>query len=61
MYDLYVKQEIFNMFDLTRVLFNDYYNGHNDSYTDIEIDKIRNIINSIENNCKEIKEEINRK
>lgn len=58
MNNLYVKQNIFTIFDTTRVLFNNFYNGHFDNYSDIEIKAIVNMLKVIENNVNEIKEEI---
>lgn len=55
---LYIKNELFNIFDLSRFLFNDYYNGHDYDYTEEEITTIKHIINSIESKCKDIKEEL---
>ena len=58
MNNLYVKQNIFTIFDTARVLFNNFYNGHFDNYSDIEIKAIVNMLKVIENNVNEIKEEI---
>lgn len=54
---LYFKSEIFNVFEIARILFNNYYNGKDD-YSDIDIKAINNMLLSIEHNIKNIKEEI---
>ena len=56
--DLNIKNEIFDLFDNARILFNDYYNGHNGKYTEQEITAIESAIMLIENNIKEIREEL---
>lgn len=58
MNNLYIKQNIFSIFDTSRVLFNNFYNGHLDNYNDMEIIAITNMLKVIENNINEIKEEI---
>lgn len=53
-----IKREIFDLFDYNRQLFNDYYNGFEGSYTEQDIQTISAIINNIEHNIKNIREEI---
>lgn len=53
-----VKREIFDLYDYARVLFNQLYNGHDNNYTDTEIALLENVIKAIENNIKNIREEI---
>lgn len=44
---LQLKNEIFDLFENARELFNDYYNGK-EEYTDEDIKRIREIIQRIE-------------
>lgn len=53
-----VKREIFDLFDNARVLFNDYYNGFEGSYTIEDIETIKSLLSKIEGNIKNIKEEL---
>lgn len=35
-----LKRNIFYIFEITRILFNEFYNGHDDNFTDEELNKI---------------------
>lgn len=35
-----LKRNIFYIFEITRFLFNEFYNGHSDNFTDEELNKI---------------------
>ena len=54
---LYLKSEIFDVFENARILFNDYYNGKAD-YTDDDLYEISYLIAKMEENIKNIKEEL---
>lgn len=56
--DLEIKREIFDLYENARSLFNDFYNGHEGTYTEHDISSIETIISFIENNIDNIKEEI---
>ena len=59
MNELELKRNIFNLFDKTRVLFNDYYNdfwGSNEHYQDKDIEEIKKIVYELEIKIKELKE-----
>ena len=51
-----LKRTIFNIFETTRQLFNNYYNGHDDNFTDEEINEISNKISELEKQLKELKQ-----
>lgn len=51
-----LKRTIFYIFETTRQLFNEYYNGHNDKFTDEEINEISNKITELEEQLKELKQ-----
>lgn len=51
-----LKRTIFNIFETTRELFNNYYNGHDDNFTDEEINEISNKITELEKQLKELKQ-----
>ena len=44
------------MFETTRQLFNNYYNGHDDNFTDEELNEIFNKITELEEQLKELKQ-----
>jgi len=54
--ELYFKNEIFDLFENARVLFNDYYNGK-ESYTNEDINAIKDILKAIKENIKNIENE----
>lgn len=51
-----LKNEIFDIFENARELFNDYYNGK-EEYTQEDYKRILEIIENMKNNIKEIKYE----
>lgn len=51
-----LKRTIFNIFETTRQLFNNYYNGHENDFTDEEINEISNKITELEEQLKELKQ-----
>ena len=51
-----LKRNIFNIFETTRQLFNEYYNGHDNNFTDEEINEISNKITELEEQLKELKQ-----
>ena len=51
-----LKRTIFNIFETTRQLFNNYYNGHDNNFTDEEINEISNKIAELEEQLKELKQ-----
>ena len=51
-----LKRTIFYMFETTRQLFNNYYNGHNDNFTDEELNKILDKITELDEQLKELKQ-----
>lgn len=53
-----IKREIFDLYDNARVLFNDYYNGFEGSYTIEDIETIKSLLSKIEGNINNIKEEL---
>ena len=57
MNNLNLKNEIFDMFESARILFNDYYNGKNE-YKDKDIRAIYDLITSLQMNIDEVKDMI---
>lgn len=51
-----LKRNIFSIFETTRQLFNDYYNGHDDNFTDKELNEILDKITELEKQLKELKQ-----
>lgn len=51
-----LKRNIFYIFDITRILFNDYYNGHGDRFSADELKDIESKIGELEEQLKELKE-----
>lgn len=51
-----LKRTIFYIFETTRQLFNNYYNGHGNNFTDEELNEILNKITELEEQLKELKE-----
>ena len=51
-----LKRAIFNIFETTRQLFNDCYNGHDDNFTNKELNEISNKITELEEQLKELKQ-----
>ena len=51
-----LKRNIFYIFETTRQLFNSYYNGHDDNFTDEELNDIFNKIIELEEQLKELKQ-----
>lgn len=50
-----IKRNIFYLFDIYRILFNKYYNGHDENFTAEEIEKIKEELQKAE----ELKKELN--
>lgn len=50
-----LKRTIFYLFETTRQLFNNYYNGHGDNFTNEELNDIFNKIIELEEHIKELK------
>lgn len=53
----YLKNEIFDVFENARILFNDYYNGKED-YSDEDLEKIKELLKEIKQDIKNIDEEL---
>lgn len=53
----YLKNEIFDVFENARILFNDYYNGK-ENYSDEDIEKIKELLKAIKEDIKNIEEEL---
>lgn len=51
-----LKRTLFHIFETTRQLFNDYYNGHGNNFTDKELNEILNKITELEEQLKELKQ-----
>jgi hypothetical protein len=51
--ELYLKNEIFSIFENARILFNDFYNGKN-NYNEKDIENVKRIITNIKMNIDEI-------
>ena len=51
-----LKRTIFYIFETTRQLFNNYYNGHDNNFTDEELNDISNKIAELEEQLKELKQ-----
>ena len=51
-----LKRIIFYTFEITRQLFNNYYNGHGDNFTAEELNDIFNKIIELEEQLKELKQ-----
>ena len=51
-----LKRTIFNIFETIRQLFNNYYNGHDDNFTDEELNEILDKITELEEQLKELKQ-----
>lgn len=51
-----LKRTIFYIFETTRQLFNDYYNGHDYNFTDEELNDIFDKITELEEQLKELKQ-----
>lgn len=51
-----LKRAIFNIFEITRKLFNNYYNGHDDNFTDEELNELLDNITELEEQLKELKQ-----
>lgn len=51
-----LKRTIFYMFETTRQLFNNYYNGHDDNFTDKELNELLDKITELEEQLKELKQ-----
>ena len=47
---------LFNIFEITRQLFNTYYNGHENNFTDEELNEILSKITELEEQLKELKQ-----
>lgn len=51
-----LKRNIFYIFETTRQLFNNYYNGHDYNFTDEELNEILDKITELEEQLKELKQ-----
>ena len=51
-----LKRIIFDIFETTRELFNNYYNGHDDNFTKEELNDIFNKITELEEQLNELKQ-----
>lgn len=51
-----LKRTIFYIFETTRQLFNKYYNGHDDNFTDKELNELLDKITELEEQLKELKQ-----
>lgn len=51
-----LKRTIFYIFETTRQLFNKYYNGHDDNFTDEELNEILNKITELEEQLNDLKQ-----
>ena len=51
-----LKRTIFDIFETTRQLFNNYYNGHDDNFTNKELNDILNKTTELEAQLKELKQ-----
>lgn len=51
-----LKRAIFYIFDTTRILFNDYYNGRGDRFSADELKDIKSKIEELEKQLNELKE-----
>lgn len=51
-----LKRTIFYIFETTRQLFNNYYNGHDNNFTDEELNEILDKITELEEQLKELKQ-----
>ena len=51
-----LKRTIFNIFEITRKLFNNYYNGHDDNFTNEELNDVINEITELDEQLKELKQ-----
>ena len=56
--NLEIKRNIFDLYDNARVLFNDFYNGYEGTYSDEDLELLKDLINRIEYDVKNIKEEL---
>lgn len=52
-----LKNEIFDIFENARELFNDYYNGK-EEYTQEDYKRIKELMGNLKENIKEIEEEL---
>ena len=50
-----LKRTIFYIFETTRQLFNNYYNGHDDNFTNEELNELLDKITELEEQLKELK------
>lgn len=51
-----LKRTIFYIFETTRQLFNNYYNGHDDNFTNKELNELLDKITELEKQLKELKQ-----
>ena len=51
-----LKRTIFYIFETTRQLFNNYYNGHDNNFTDEELNELLDKITELEEQLKELKQ-----
>lgn len=51
-----LKRNIFYIFETTKILFNNYYNGHLNNFTNGELNDILNKITELEEQLKELKQ-----
>lgn len=53
----YLKNELFDVFENARILFNDYYNDK-EYYSDEDLEKIKELLKAIKQDIKNIDEEL---
>ena len=51
-----LKRTIFYIFETTRQLFNNYYNGHDDNFTKEELNELLDTITELEEQLKDLKQ-----
>ena len=51
-----LKKTIFYMFETTRQIFNNYYNGHDDNFTKEELNEILDKITELEEQLNDLKQ-----
>lgn len=53
-----IKREMFYVYEFGRILFNDYYNGHDEEFTKDELDDIKHLLEMVEKYVEKTREEI---
>lgn len=54
-----IKREMFYVYEFARILFNDYYNGHDEEFTKEELDDIKHLLEMVKKCVEKTKEEVN--